>query len=181
MVYAYQNWQQGQLLKGRQFFRVSFILIFVHHSLMTINFKLSFIPTPALQIWFSFYVFFIFIFGFKLRGACSVNLSPRLVKEWQFLLPFCNACWQWLDRIRGTINTPCPYDKHTGIISGVFRNSKKVYATHSEKFFFQYFCHMIGSKLVEIETEKENNFLKNHARSEHQHGTALKLPERFVF
>lgn len=103
MVYAYQNWQQCQFLKCRKFFRVSFILIFVHHSLMTINFKLSFIPTPALQIWFSFYVFFIFIFWFKLRGACSVNLSPRLVKEWQFLLPFCNACWQWLDRIRGTM------------------------------------------------------------------------------
>lgn len=87
------------------------------------------------------FILCIFFFWFILRGACSVKLSPRLVKERQFLLPFCNACWQWLDRIRGTINTPCPNDKHTGIVSVIFRDSKKVYATHSEKIVSVFLSH----------------------------------------
>eukprot|EP00105_Crassostrea_gigas_P030493 XP_011452811.1 PREDICTED: perlucin-like protein [Crassostrea gigas] len=50
-------------------------------------------------------------------------------------------------------------------------NSCYLFVTHVDNDWTEseYFCHMIGSKLVEIETEKENNFLKNHARSEHQH------------
>lgn len=80
------------------------------------------------------------------------------------------------------LSTPCLInDKHTGIISVIFFGTPRKYMQLTQKKLFQYFCHMIGSKLVEIETEKENNFLKNHARSEHQHGTTLKLPERFVF
>lgn len=130
------------------------------------------------------FMYFLFLFFGLNSGVLAQSTCPH---GW---LKNDNSCYlfvthvdnDWTEsEVQCTISMPCPNDKHTGIISGVFRNSKKVYATHSENFFFQYFCHMIGSKLVEIETEKENNFLKNHARSEHQHGTALKLPERFVF
>lgn len=43
--------------------------------------------------------------------------------------------------VQCTISMPCPNDKHTGIISGIFRNSKKVYATHSEKIVSVFLSH----------------------------------------
>lgn len=122
MVYAYQNWKLCQLLKCRQFFRVSFILIFVHHSVMTINFKLSFIPTIALRIWFSFYVFF---FGLN-SGVLAQSTCPH---GW---LKNDNSCYlfvthvdnDWTEsEVQCTLSTctPCLInDKHTGIISVIF-------------------------------------------------------------
>lgn len=43
--------------------------------------------------------------------------------------------------VQCTISMPCPNDKHTDIISVIFRDSKKVYATHSEKIVSVFLSH----------------------------------------
>ncbi|XP_048729451.1 perlucin-like protein isoform X2 [Ostrea edulis] len=46
-----------------------------------------------------------------------------------------------------------------------------LYVTHVDNDWTEseYFCHMLGAKLVEIESKEENDFLKEHAKTAHQH------------
>ncbi|XP_062605374.1 perlucin-like protein [Saccostrea cucullata] len=56
---------------------------------------------------------------------------------------------------------------------GWLRNSSSCYlfVTHVDNDWTEseYFCSMLGAKLVEIETEEENNYIRSHARTAHQH------------
>lgn len=91
----------------------------------------------------------IFLFFYFLGGLNSGVLAQSTCPHgW---LKNDNSCYlfvthvdnDWTEsEVQCTLSTPCLInDKHTGIISVIFRDSKKVYATHSEKIVSVFLSH----------------------------------------